>query len=276
MLLTCNIENAGIFLGVFEGDSMIFDSQVATCREKSVDEYAILIRDIFAMYQVSPSSISGAIIASVVRPLTATLSLAIEKLVKVKPMLVGPGLKTGLNIKTDIPSQVGADIVANAVAANSLAACPMVVIDFGTATTLTGINEQGQLSGVLICPGVRSSLDALSAHTAELPAISLEEPRQLLGKNTIDSMVSGIVHGNAAMIDGLLDRIGGDWGSPAMTVIATGDIASLVIPYCKSTHPIRFEPNLTLQGLKIIYALNDRRKARTTELKQDMKAETLL
>lgn len=261
MLLTCNIENANIFLGVFDGDSMVFDSQIATCREKSIDEYAILIHDIFYMHQVSLSFIDGAIIASVVRPLITTLSQAIEKLVKIKPMLVGPGLKTGLNIKTDIPSQVGADIVANAVAANALVTCPMVVLDFGTATTLTGINDHGQLCGVLICPGVRSSLDALSAHTAELPAISLENPRNLLGRNTIDSMVSGIIHGNAAMIDGLLDRIAEEWGISELTVIATGETTNNIIPYCRSSHLIQYEPNLTLQGLKIIHGLNDRHKA---------------
>jgi type III pantothenate kinase len=261
VLLTCNIENANIFLGLFNGDSMVFDSQIATCRDKAVDEYAILISNLFNMNRVSLASVKGAIISSVVRPLNATLSQAIEKLIKVKPLLVGPGIKTGLNIKTDIPSQVGADIVASAVAAIALAKSPLILLDFGTATTLTGINATGELCGVLICPGVRSSLDALSGHAAELPAISLDNPRVFLGKNTIDSMVSGFVFGYAAMIDGLLDRTAAEWETAELTVIATGEIASKIIPFCRRKDRILYEPNLTLTGLKIIYHLNYRPKS---------------
>lgn len=260
MLFACSIENAYILLGVFDGDRLLFDSKIAAFTEKNVDEYAILINGIFSMYQVALSSINGAIISSVVRPLNATMIQIIEKLMHIKPLLVGPGMKTGLNIKTDIPSQVGADIVANAVAAASLAKSPMVFIDFGTATTLTGINKNGELCGVLICPGVRSSLDALSAHAAELPSIALDDPKILLGKNTIDSMVGGIIYGNASMIDGLLDRIAEDWNTQELTVIATGGLADKIIPYCRSNCRIQYEPNLTLLGLKIIYHLNDRHK----------------
>lgn len=179
---------------------------------------------------------------------------------QVKPLLVGPGVKTGLNIKTDIPSQMGADIVANAVAATSLEKCPMVILDFGTATTLTAINENGELCGVLIYPGVRSSLNALSSQAAELPGISLDSPKALLGKNTIDSMVSGIIYGNASMIDGLLDRIAEEWTAKELTVIAAGGLADRIISYCKSGHKIQFVPNLTLLGLKKIYHLSYRHK----------------
>jgi type III pantothenate kinase len=125
---------------------------------------------------------------------------------------------------------------------------------------LTGINQSGELCGVLICPGVRSSLDALSAHAAELPSIALDNPKILLGKNTIDSMVSGIIYGNASMIDGLLDRIAQEWNTPELTVIATGGLADKIIPYCRGIFRIHYEPNLTLLGLKIIYHLNVRHK----------------
>lgn len=258
MLFTCNIENTSISLGVFDKDTLVFDSQIATRHEKTVDEYAILIGSVFNMYHVSPASIDGAIISSVVRPLNTTMCQAVEKLMLVKPVLVGPGVKTGLNIMTDMPSQVGADIVANAVAAVSLVKGPLVLLNFGTATTLTGINGKGELCGVMICPGVRSSIDALTTQAAELPAISLESPKFLLGKNTVDSMVGGIIHGNAAMIDGLLDRIADEWQTKELSVIATGELASKIIPYCRCSFRIQYEPHLTLLGLKKIFNLNSR------------------
>jgi len=260
MLFACDIGNTNISFGVFDGDNMLFNSKIATSYEKSIDEYAILISGVFAMYQVALSSVDGAIISSVVRPLNSTISLAVEKMVHIKPLLVGPGVKNGLNIKTEIPSQLGADIVANAVAATFIETCPMVVLDFGTATTFTAINENGELCGVMIYPGVRSSLDALSAHAAELPRISLDKPRVLLGKNTNDSMLSGIVYGNASMVDGLLDRIAEEWGTKELTVIATGGLADIILPYSRSGHKIHVEPNLTLLGLKKVYDVNNRHK----------------
>ena len=230
MIFTCAIENTNLYLGVFSGDELIFTSHIATFCEKSADEYAILISSIFALHQVALPAVDGAVLSSVVRPLNATVSQAVEKLMQVKPLMVGPGLKTGLNIKTDIPSQVGADIVANAVAAISLVKSPLVFVDFGTATTMAGVNQNGELCGVIICPGVRSSLDALSAHAAELPSIALENPRYLLGKNTNDSMVSGIIYGQASMVDGLLDHIEEEWNNRELMVIATGGFASQIIP----------------------------------------------
>lgn len=265
MLFTCTIENADILIGVFDEDQMIFDAKLATSLDKSVDEYALLISSIFSMHQVALSSIDGAIVASVVRPLNSTIHQAIEKLMHVKPMTVSPGLKTGLNIKTDIPSQVGADIVANAVAAVSLAKFPLVLIDFGTATTLTCISEKGDLCGVLICPGVQTSLNALTAQAAELPGIELGNPGSVLAKNTNDSMNCGFVYGSAAMIDGLLDRISLMWDNMDISVLSTGDLAQKIIPYCQSRYNIQYQPNLALSGLKIIYSLNERRKLKTSD-----------
>jgi type III pantothenate kinase len=261
VLLTCNIQNTVISFGVFDDETLVFCSQVTTCRDKSADEYAILINSLFAMNGLSLEVVDGAIIASVVRPLSGVISQAIEKLTAIKPQLIGPGMKTGLSIKTDIPSQVGADIVANAVAAVALARCPLVILDFSTATTLTGLNASGELCGVLIHPGVRSSLDALSAHAAELPSVALDNPRQLLGKNTIDSMVGGVIYGNAAMIDGLLDRIAQEWQTDAISVVATGDYAEAVIGHCRSRFAIQFIPNLAHYGLRRIYNLNSRTRA---------------
>lgn len=260
MLFACNIGNTHITLGVFDGDQMVFSSKIATTSEKSTDEYAILFSGIFAMNQVALSGIHTAVLSSVVRPLNTTIIQAIERLMQVNPLLVGPGVKTGLNIKTDIPSQIGADIVAESVAALTLADCPLIILALGTATTLTAIDAKGELSGVLISPGMRSSLNALSAQAAELPRVALEKPRMLLGKNTVDSMVSGMVYGHAAMIDGLLDRIADEWQLDSLTVIATGSLAEPILPYLRSRHKVQLEPDLTLLGLKKIGQLNSHHK----------------
>ncbi len=258
MLLAASIENSQILLGVFGDDKLLFNAQIATDREKTDDEYAILIHGILLMNGVDKSAVRSAIVASVVRPLTPVICQAIRKITHVSPVVLGPGVKTGLNIRTDIPSQVGADIVANAVAAIQIASSPMVVISFGTATTFSGLKADGELSGVLIYPGVRSSLDALSDQAAELPSIAPDRPKTVLGKNTIDSMVSGIIYGNAAMIDGLLDRIAEDWQTDQLTVMTTGPFADRIMPHCKSRNIIKNEPNLTLLGLKQIYEQNNR------------------
>lgn len=258
MLFVCAIENTNIAVGIMRGEQLLFDARIATACERSADEYALIIANLLALHEIDRKAIRGAIIASVVRPLGALLSQAVEQLLQIKPLTLGPGLKTGLNIKTDIPSQVGADIVANAVGALALAESPLVFVDFGTATTVTGINDKGELSGVMICPGIRSSLDALSEHAAELPSIALDTPRHLFGKNTIDAMISGVVLGHASMVDGLLDRVSEAWNNRNLTIIATGTHAGTVIPHCRHADQIRLEPHLAFRGLRRIYGLNDR------------------
>jgi type III pantothenate kinase len=258
MLFAFSIENTDIHLGVFDGDVLVFDSRVAASLERSADEYAILFQNIFSMYGVSVDAIDAAVFSSVVRPLSHRVGSAVEKLTREKPLQVGPGVRTGLSIRTEIASQVGADIVANAVAAASLVPSPMVFVDFGTATTLTGINGNGELCGVLICPGTRTSLEALSAGAAELPRIAVDNPRGLFGKNTIDSMTNGIVYGQAAMVDGLLARIAEEWCLADLTVLATGEWADRVVPHCRRKEGIRLVPELTLLGLKRIHEMNSR------------------
>jgi type III pantothenate kinase len=260
MLLACSIENTTMSIGAFKGPDLLFQAELETSWTRTVDEYTILIGSLLAMHKVSPTTINRVIVGSVVRQLTAVLAAAIERVVAVRPLQIGPGVKTGLNIKTDIPSQVGADIVANAVASLGLLQPPLVIIDVGTATTLTLVNQAGELSGVLICPGLRPSVDALAAKTAELPRIALDSPRSLLGRNTNDSMVSGLVHGHAAMIDGLLARIAEQEGTTALQAIATGSLASRILPFCRHEPSIRFEPDLTLQGLRRIHELNERHR----------------
>ena len=203
-------------------------------------------------------NISGAIIASVVPPLTKTIGEAITSLFGVKPILVGPGINTGLNIKIDNHSQLGADFVANTVAASSLYMKPLVIIDMGTATTLTAVNVKGELSGVLILPGVRLSLDALSNSAAELPYISFEKPKDLFGTNTVDAMNSGIIYGSACTLDGLIDRICEKFETEDINVVATGGLAKLITPYMK--HSVVYSPDLIFKGLHLIYNMNRKKR----------------
>jgi type III pantothenate kinase len=258
MLFAFSIENTAIHLGAFDGDALVFDSRVSTSHERTVDEYAVLFRDIFSLYGASVGSIEAAVFSSVVRPLSQRIARAVEKVLHVKPLQVGPGVRTGLDIRTEIASQVGADIVANAVASIALAPPPVVFVDFGTATTMTGINENGELCGVLICPGVRTSLEALSAGAAELPRIAVDGPKGLFGRNTVDSMTNGLAYGHAAMVDGLLDRIAEEWSRKEPAVFATGEWAEAVVPHCRRREGIRVVPELTLLGLKRIHETNAR------------------
>ena len=263
MLLTLSIANSKLQIGVFNRDALLFTATLAAARDRTADEYAVLINSILTLHDIQPGDLDSAIMASVVKPLNETICQAVEQLIETKPILIGPGIKTGLNIKTDIPSQVGADLVANSVAACSLQRGPLVIIDFGCATTLTCINDHGDLCGVLIAPGVETSLEALSAKAAELPDIALDKPRSLFGKNTQESMTSGFVYGCADMIDGLLDRIAGEWGQNTLSVIVTGQLTDKIIPFCRSNHTIRHEPNLALLGLNLIYQLNAKPKRKT-------------
>ena len=202
---------------------------------------------------MSTADIEGAIISSVVPPLNATLISAVEKICGKTPMLVGSGMKTGINIIMDNPKSVGADRIVNAVAAVQEHKPPLIIIDMGTATTLCAIDQNGAYVGGAILPGLRVSLDALSAKTAQLPAISLDIPHHVIGKNTIDSMRSGIMYGNAAMLDGLIDRMSEELGGKP-TVLATGGLSQFVAPLCR--HKIICDDTLLLKGLLILYEKN--------------------
>lgn len=262
MLFVCDIGNSSIKAGVYDGERLLFRSVFSAVERRTADDLAVLLRGSFAMHGLDPALIEGAIIASVVRPLTAIAAAAIELLMHVKPLVVGPGVKTGLNIKTDIPSQLGADIAACAVGALSMRPQPQIIISMGTATTFSGINSQSELCGVLIIPGIGISADALAENAAELPRAGLTAPTGLLGRNTFESMNSGIIYGNASMIDGLLNRIAAEWQQEALEVVVTGAYAELVLPYLLSNHRFSFVENLSLQGLKRIYQLNSKNKAR--------------
>lgn len=256
MIFAIDAGNTNILLGCMDGREIVFTAQFGTDREKTTDEYAAMIRSVCAINHVEIDQVEDGIISSVVPVLRPVLQYAVEKLIGKKPLLVGAGLKTGLNIKIDNPAQLGSDMVVDAVAACAAFPKPILIFDLGTATTLSVINAAGSYIGGMIIPGVRLAVDALAARGAQLQNISLDEaPEQLIGTNTINCMKSGAIYGAAAMLDGIIDRVVEDLGEPA-TVVATGGMIDCVVPYCK--RKIICDENLMLRGLQILHEKNRR------------------
>ena len=227
--------------------------RVSTNLAKTELEYVVEFRTLFELYHIGLENITGSIISSVVPPLNNIIKASLEKLFRRPPMVVGPGLKTGLNILMDNPAQLGADLVVNAVAGLHYYGAPIIMIDMGTATTISVVDEKKNYVGGMILPGVKVSLDSLVNRTSQLPRISLEAPRKVIGRNTIDCMKSGIVMGQAACLDGMIERIYEELGYEA-PVVATGGLAASIVPYCKKK--IVCDNELTLKGLGLIYHKN--------------------
>lgn len=255
MILTVDIGNSNIVLGGVEGDAITFEARLRTDATKTSDEYCIDLKMILDVYKVIPEEIEGAIIASVVPQVLNSLQTAIKKLTGKTSLVVGPGLKTGLNIKVENPAQTGADLVVGSVAALREHKPPMIVVDMGTATTMVVLDETGALIGGCICPGVKISVDALTERTALLPGLQLDQPKKAIGRNTIDCMRSGIMMGNACMLDGMVERMEEELGHKC-TVIATGGIAKFIVPMCKT--PIVYDKDLIVKGLAALYQDNKR------------------
>ena len=253
MLLAIDIGNTNIVIGGIKDDQIVFEARIATDRSKTSDQYAVDIKDILSLFDVKAEDIQDCIISSVVPPVFNSVRTGILKVTGTSPMVVGPGLKTGLKIHMDNPAQVGSDRIVIAVAALAEYKPPLILMDLGTATTLEVVGEDNSYLGGCIIPGVRISLDALTSRTAQLPGIRLEQPKRVIGKNTVDCMRSGIMYGTAAMIDGMLDRIEGELGT-STTVVATGGIAQFIIPLCH--RGIKLEKDLMLKGLNLIYQKN--------------------
>ncbi len=253
MVLTVDIGNSNINFGVFSGDDIKFVARIATDRAKTEFEYAASISNALSISKIDKSQIDGTIISSVVPPLNNVMKSAISMLYNVKPILVGPGVKTGINIHCDNPASVGADIICACVAAHFLYGSPSLIVDMGTATKMMVMNDKGAFIGVSIIPGVMVSLDALANRTAQLPMVSLEAPKNVIGKNTADCMRSGIVFGSASLVDGMIERIFEEVGN-TIPVYATGGLASVITPYCK--HNITYDEFLVLKGLNLIYQRN--------------------
>ena len=253
MLFAIDIGNSNIKLGGFEGDGLSFVASIATDCNATEDEYSIRILGALSLYSVNKSAIDGAIISSVVPQLNRVISGSVEHIFGVKPLIVGPGVKSGIGIQCDMPSSVGADLICASVAAHFLYGSPSLIIDMGTATKLTAVSEKGAFVGTSIAPGVMLGLNALASGTAQLPTVSLEAPPSVIGKNTVDCMKSGIIYGNAAMLDGMIERAEEEF-KKEMLVLATGGYASVILPHCK--HKITYDEHLVLKGLNLIYKRN--------------------
>lgn len=257
MILLIDIGNTSVSLGVCQGDRICFTGSCASDLKKTADEYALTVKGILALHEVTPGDIEGGILSSVVPSLRPVLRDAMERLTGHSFLMVGSGLKTGLNIRTDNPAQTGNDLIVSAVAASARYSRPMVLIGLGTATTLSVIDEKGAYIGGMIVPGLRVSSDALSGRAAQLPEVPLAVPQRVIGKNTVECMQSGALYGCAAMLDGLLDRLEAELGAPC-TAVATGSWAELVLPLCK--RDIISDPTLRLRGLLILYRKNTGRR----------------
>ena len=256
MILAIDVGNSNIVIGALHENEVCFVSRMATERCCTEDQYAIYFREICNLYGVDVTSFEGGIISSVVPPVTNVIMKAVFRIIGKEPLLVGPGIKTGLNITIDNPSQLGSDIVVDNVAVHSMYRGTSIVIDMGTATTISVTDEKGNIRGGAIAPGVGISLEALSCNTAQLQGINLEHPKKVIGTNTVDSMKSGMVYGWASMLDGMIDRFLEELGTPA-TVVATGGHAKYIIPYCR--RKIIYHENLLLIGLNLVYQMNQKR-----------------
>lgn len=250
MLLAVDVGNTNIVLGGFEGDKLKFVSRLQTVQGRMPDEYSITIDAALRFYGYSPDMFDGVMLSCVVPPLTPVLKKAISRLTTCRVMTISPGSKTGLHIKIDNPAILGADLVAGAVGAAAKYPLPCVVVDLGTATKFSVLDKEGCFVGASILPGVNLSLEALSRGTATLPHIDFAETAAVIGKNSPDSMRSGILYGTASMIDGMLKRIAEELGEPVFAV-ATGGIAANIIPYCKEE--VAQDENLVLNGIRLIY-----------------------
>lgn len=257
MILAIDIGNTNIVIGCIERkpkrSRIVFEARLATDHVKTSDQYSVELMNILQLFRVDMDTIEGAIISSVVPPVYNAIRSAVIKVTGKRPLVVGPGIKTGLNIRMDSPGQVGADLIVAAVAALEEYEPPLIIIDMGTAITLSVIGEGNTFLGGCIFPGVRVSMDALTSRTAQLPGINLDKPRRVVGKNSVDAMRSGIMYGTASMIDGMIERMEEETGEH-YRLLATGGIAQYITPLCR--HEIKTDHNLLLKGLATLYRNN--------------------
>lgn len=252
MILTVDVGNSNICIGVYDEKSPVFTARIRTDTQKTDTEYALILRELFLLHGAEPGSVEGAIISSVVPGLTRSLREAVKMITGVRVTVVGPGVKTGVNLKIDDPSSCGADIVCAVVAAAEKYPLPAIVIDFGTATKMLVVDKNRSFIGGAIVPGVEVSLSALSESAALLPNIGIRKHIKLIGTNTVDCMTSGSVIGTAAMVDGMLERFFDAVGE--CTVVACGPLAKAILPHCRTK--IALDENLLFDGMMAIYAKN--------------------
>lgn len=253
MLFVIDIGNTNIVLGVYRGDVLVRSWRVGTKKGRTADEYGILIKELLSFSGIDSDEIDDIIISSVVPPLDSTILEMAGRYFGVRPMFVGPGLKSGMPILYENPKEVGADRIVNAVAALKKYGKPLIVVDFGTATTFDLITEKGEYGGGVIAPGIGASVEALFQRASKLPRIDLVRPRRIIGKNTINSIQSGIIYGYVSLVDGIVERMKREAGITAK-VVATGGLADLIARESSAIDEV--DENLTLDGLKMIYEMN--------------------
>ncbi len=253
MVLAIDAGNSNICIGAYDGARLLMQARVHTDPLRTEAEYAVLFRQLLGLYRLAPEDIEGAALSCVVPSLTRVLQAAVRILAPVRVLTVGPGVRMGINLRIDEPASCGADLVCTAVGAAEKYPLPAVIIDLGTATKITVVDEKRNYLGGMIAPGVEVSLGALSASAALLPSVGLGRAIQAVGKNTVDSMASGSVLGTASLIDGMVDRFQEELG-PARTVVACGGLAEAIVPHCR--REIGVDPTLLLDGLMAIYRKN--------------------
>lgn len=255
MILTVDIGNTNIKIGAWDNDKLAFIRKIQTNLHATSDEYALKLINLFQLVDFNTSQFDGAIISSVVPQVSSNFLMGIRQAFQINDVLeVSPGLKTGLNIKIDNPATLGSDMVCASVATMSKYPLPAIMISLGTATAMFVINEKAEFLGGSISPGIAISLEVLTSKTAQLPEISLDAPKNIIGTNTVDSMKSGIVLGSASMLDSMIVRMKAELGTDDVSVVATGGLADLVVPNCHEE--ITIDNDLILEGLKIIFDKN--------------------
>jgi type III pantothenate kinase len=255
LLLAVNVGNTNTVLGVFRGDELQWQWRMSTQAERTADELAVLLAGLLEQADLSfTSQITGVVISSVVPTSTTALREMVNRYFNFPPVVVEPGTRTGIQIATDNPREVGADRIVNALAAFHRYGGPCIVIDFGTATTYDVVSDKGEFLGGAIAPGVQTSNASLSRETARLPQVELHAPRTAIGRNTVEAIQSALIFGTAAEADGMIERIRKELGGQVTKVVATGGLASLVVPYCQLVD--EHDPWLTLEGLRLVFERN--------------------
>lgn len=257
MIFVFDVGNTNTMLGIYDGDELVHHWRIHTSGSKTEDEYAMVVKSLFSHVGLTFADISGIAISSVVPSIMFALERMCEKYFHDSPMVIGPGIKTGLDIKTDDPKEIGADRIVNAVAGIQLYGAPLIIVDFGTATTYCYINEKGQYNGGAIAPGINISTEALFTYASKLPRIEITKPSTIIGRNTVSSMQSGVLYGYVGQVEGIVSRMKAE-AKQEPTVIATGGLAPLIAGETEVVHYI--EPLLSLKGLQMIYRRNERER----------------